>query len=124
MRFDGRDTEVEIGGDQCVIGRSESLSARMPTCPTMSREHLRVEYGDGKVWITDLGSSNGTFLNGRKLPAKTPIEYRGQELVVGDLQQGTEVWIGYNDTAAQTNKAIELSERIQLLQFVQKFLPL
>ncbi len=117
MRFDGRDTEVDVGDDQCVIGRAESLAVRMPTCPTMSREHLRVEYGNGKVWITDLGSSNGSFLGGRRLPPKTPIEYRGQELVVGDLEMGTRVWIAYNDTAAQTNKAMELSERIQLLQF-------
>jgi hypothetical protein len=117
MRFDGRESEVDVGADQCVIGRAESLAVRMPACPTMSREHLRVEYGDKKVWITDLGSSNGTFLGGRRLPPKTPIEYRGQDLVVGDLEQGTRVWIGYNDTTAQTNKAMELSERIQLLQF-------
>jgi hypothetical protein len=117
MRFDGRDTEVDVGDDQCVIGRAESLAVRMPSCPSMSREHLRVEYGDGKIWITDLGSSNGTFLGGRRVPPKTPIEYRGQELVVGDLEMGTRVWIGYNDTTAQTNKAMELSERIQLLQF-------
>ncbi len=117
MRFDGRDTEVDVGADQCVIGRADFLAVRMPACPTMSREHLRVEYGDGKVWITDLGSSNGTFLGGRRLPPKTPIEYRGQELVVGDLEMGTKVWILYNDTTAQTNKAMELSERIQLLHF-------
>jgi|GEM_PF-6223731 len=117
MRFDGRDSEVDVGEDYCVIGRSESLLVRMPNCPTMSREHLRIDFAQGKIWITDLGSSNGTYLAGRRLPPKTPIEFRGQDLVVGDLEMGTQVWISYNDTTAQTNKAMELSERIQLLQF-------
>src|SRR5262249_34661741 len=48
---------------------------RAPTCdipiidPTISRRHAEVECGEGGVTIRDLGSSNGTFVNGTRIEA-------------------------------------------------------
>jgi FHA domain-containing protein len=50
--------------------------------PEVSRRHVRFEAQNGVVYIEDLKSSNGTFLNGRRLPE--PLEIRaGDEIDVG-----------------------------------------
>jgi hypothetical protein len=50
--------------------------------PEVSRRHVRFEAQNGVVYIEDLKSSNGTFLNGRRLAE--PLEIRpGDEIDVG-----------------------------------------
>lgn len=41
--------------------------------PTVSRRHARIDVGPGGVSLTDLGSSNGTLLDGQKLEAHTAV---------------------------------------------------
>lgn len=50
--------------------------------PEVSRRHARFETQNGVVFLEDLKSSNGTFLNGRRLA--DPLEIRpGDEIDVG-----------------------------------------
>ncbi|MBV9333325.1 MAG: FHA domain-containing protein [Candidatus Eremiobacteraeota bacterium] len=50
--------------------------------PEVSRRHARFETQNGVVYVEDLKSSNGTFLNGRRLAE--PLEIRaGDEIDVG-----------------------------------------
>ncbi|HLX25772.1 MAG TPA: FHA domain-containing protein [Candidatus Cybelea sp.] len=50
--------------------------------PEVSRRHARIETQNGVVYLEDLKSSNGTFLNGRRLGE--PLELRaGDEIDVG-----------------------------------------
>jgi hypothetical protein len=39
-------------------------------------EHLRAWFDSGRVWIQDMGSANGTFLNGIRLPSLKPMLVR------------------------------------------------
>ncbi|MCS6816959.1 MAG: FHA domain-containing protein [Blastocatellia bacterium] len=51
----------------------------------VSRRHARIFYRDGRFWIEDLGSLNGTFVNrGPRLrPGQArPLEH-GDEIIVG-----------------------------------------
>jgi FHA domain len=48
------------------VGRAQG-AALMLRDPEVSRRHARFESRDGIVFIDDLGSRNGTFLNGRRL---------------------------------------------------------
>jgi ABC-type multidrug transport system ATPase subunit len=73
---EGPSTGEEYGfSDQVVtIGREESpeVNFRIPS-PTISRRHARLSRV-GEAWqVEDLGSSNGTFLNGHKI-TKEPVE--------------------------------------------------
>jgi len=63
------------------IGRS-SEAGLMLGDPEVSRRHALLESEDGIVYLHDLGSSNGTFLNGQRVTE--PIEVRrGDEIDVG-----------------------------------------
>ncbi len=62
----GSDIAVE---EELVIGRTASEEGRLGDDPEISRQHARVtRSGEGYV-IEDLGSMNGTFVNGDRLQA-------------------------------------------------------
>jgi signal transduction histidine kinase len=75
----GRRFELQDGEN--IIGRSSSsveLGDR-----TISRNHARI-LPDGKSWILeDLGSANGTFLNGTRLTKSTRLK-RGDQIRCGE----------------------------------------
>lgn len=48
------------------FGRGAEADVRMAD-PEVSRRHARLETRDGVVYVADLASSNGTFLNGRRV---------------------------------------------------------
>lgn len=48
-----------------------------------SREHARIRFADGGFSIVDLGSSNGTMVNDRKLEGQTPLT-DGDLIRIGD----------------------------------------
>ncbi len=50
--------------------------------PEVSRRHARIESHNGVVYVEDLGSSNGTFLNGRRVTEAIEVR-EGDEIDVG-----------------------------------------
>ena len=64
-----------------TIGRDSAVQLVLKD-PEASRRHARLETLNGTVFLRDLESSNGTFLNGRRL--ESTIELReGDEVDVG-----------------------------------------
>jgi ABC-type multidrug transport system ATPase subunit len=55
-----------------IIGAAEACDIRQ-TSPYVSGKHCRLEYADGRWTLEDLGSRNGTFVNGVLLQGRTPI---------------------------------------------------
>ena len=64
-----------------VVGRSRGCDVVMPQ-PTVSRHHLELRALDGAWLAVDLGSSNGTWLMGRRVGRARVIP--GDELFLGD----------------------------------------
>ena len=58
---------VALGG-RTVIGRSQACNLRVASA-SVSRRHCELRIGDDGVAVVDLGSSNGTFVDGDRLPA-------------------------------------------------------
>lgn len=52
----------------------------------LSRHHLQINVTEGRITVTDLGSTNGTLLRGRVLTPNTPTEWPPQDsLQIGPL---------------------------------------
>jgi FHA domain len=73
--------EIPFGFDE-VLGRDPSAGITIAD-PGVSRRHARVVHDDSGVWIADLGSTNGTFLNGERLVSPTQL-HDGDQLRFGD----------------------------------------
>ena len=64
-----------------VIGRSAADCDFVMDSPEVSRAHVRLSEKDGVLYIEDLGSANGTVLNGLSLkPAQQVALHHGDEL--------------------------------------------
>ncbi|MBM4250904.1 MAG: FHA domain-containing protein [Deltaproteobacteria bacterium] len=64
---DGSKDEIELNQRSFFIGRASSF-AKFDQDPEMSRKHLLVKVNDsGEIFIEDQGSTNGSFLNGKRL---------------------------------------------------------
>ena len=78
---DGSTTERSLDGTSFLIGRS-SKADLVVLDRSMSREHARL-VRDGEEWkVEDLGSRNGTFLNGQTVTAPTVLS-PGDTVTVG-----------------------------------------
>lgn len=55
-----------LEGDQLIIGRDSSSGVPINDAE-VSRKHSRMTFQGGKYVIEDLGSTNGTFVNGQRL---------------------------------------------------------
>ena len=63
------------------IGRSKDAGVALPD-PEVSRQHARLSSHDGVVYVEDLRSRNGTFLNGRRVTEAIEVR-EGDEIDVG-----------------------------------------
>jgi pSer/pThr/pTyr-binding forkhead associated (FHA) protein len=55
-----------------IAGRLEECAIRL-TSDQASRSHARLTFVAGVVWVEDLGSANGTFLNGVRMGERQPL---------------------------------------------------
>ena len=76
-----------------IIGRSRE-SAVVLTDASVSRQHARVFQREGAWWVEDLGSKNGTKVNGRRIEAAAA-------LVPGDLIQLGNFQVVFSGTGSQ-----------------------
>ena len=71
---------LALGGPSgsMIIGR-DSLGRGGLSDPSMSRQHAEVRYDGQRFWVRDLGSRNGTFVDGK--PASEVMDGAGQRVI-------------------------------------------
>lgn len=65
------------------VGRVQNNELVLPK-GNVSKHHARLLYRDGRFIVTDLKSTNGTYVNGRKI-AQATIVREGDKIYVGDF---------------------------------------
>jgi len=68
--------------DELTVGRAVGCQITLDDDTFVSQLHARLFRRDGQLFVEDLGSTNGTFLNRRKVSAAVPVK-RGDHLQVG-----------------------------------------
>ncbi|HYI83786.1 MAG TPA: type VI secretion system-associated FHA domain protein TagH [Acetobacteraceae bacterium] len=84
LTLDGTGESRQLASGALSVGRGQdndwALVDPGPT-PTVSRRHCRFAFGPDGATVTDLGSTNGTRVDGRALAPRTPASLRGGETI-------------------------------------------
>ena len=82
-RPSGAQEVIGLELESVTIGRAESNTLVLPDA-CASRHHVRIDCGEDRYVLTDCGSKNGTFVNGKRVQAHVLAE--GDEILVGDTE--------------------------------------
>jgi ABC-type multidrug transport system ATPase subunit len=70
---------VRASASGLIVGRDRERAAFVVPHPAVSRAHASLaSRSDGSVVVTDLGSTNGTFVNGRRATGPTVLSFGGR----------------------------------------------
>lgn len=79
-----RGREVDIPEGEVTLGRSRSATVSVSD-PSISRIHVRLVAREGRVMLEDLGSANGTYVNGLRISGIVELG-DGAHLVLGESE--------------------------------------
>ncbi len=68
--------------EEFLVGRSMGEDGKLGDDPQLSRRHARFSRDGGRLTIEDLGSANGTFVNGARITQPSPLAV-GDSLRIG-----------------------------------------
>ena len=97
---------------------------------SVSRRHARIEHRDGRIYLTDLDSTNGTYVNDDNEPVRDCQLRRGDQVKIGDTifkyLSGSDVEAQYHETIFNmtiTDGLTDVGNKKRLDQLVQKEIP-
>ena len=74
---------VEVNADRFYIGKQpEENDYVVENNKAISRKHACIVWCDGNYYIEDLGSANGTWVNGEQIPVKSKVKLRNNDRVI------------------------------------------
>jgi FHA domain/Bacterial Ig domain len=78
--------DFNLGEGIVSLGRVSDNSISFPDDSNVSRFHVEIEPRDGDFWLIELGSSNGTTVNGKPVTTETLLK-DGDEILLGGTSQ-------------------------------------
>jgi pSer/pThr/pTyr-binding forkhead associated (FHA) protein len=97
---------------RCTLGRADDCDIQMPMdlpYPDVSRHHCMLEIDPPYVQVRDLGSRNGTFVNGTMI-GQRPAHQLAEDVDLNaspprDLREGDEIQVGHTVLRVGVNSA-------------------
>ncbi|NUM46962.1 MAG: FHA domain-containing protein [Anaerolineales bacterium] len=82
---------------------------------SVSGQHCTILYDRGRFLITDDNSTNGTFVNGKRLLSNEPTELSdGDEIILGDIfRKGAKLCFEVNKSGAGSTTQIEMETDVK-----------
>ncbi len=115
--LEGHTSTVALDQDRVTLGRSAQNQLSYPDDVGLSRQHLAIIRKDDNWFVEDLGSKNGTMLNGEPLKMQMPF-HPGDRVAAGHLTiefagaepfipANTVVFVENEDTSPTTATTVE-----------------
>ncbi len=101
---DPEELSFELEKFETVLGRGSDCDIQVDD-PLVSRRHATIRFREGRFEITDLNSSNGTYLNGN-LVRSTRI-HDGDLLRIGNSALVMQITANRNDTIIQSKPVLD-----------------
>src|SRR5271167_3514247 len=79
----GAERREAFDKNEINVGRVQGNDLMLPK-GNVSKHHARLLFRDGRFIVTDLKSTNGTYVNGRKISQATIVR-EGDKIYVGDF---------------------------------------
>src|SRR5580765_2352618 len=79
----GAERKESFDKNEINVGRVQGNDLMLPK-GNVSKHHARLLFRDGRFIVTDLKSTNGTYVNGRKI-AQATIVREGDKIYIGDF---------------------------------------
>lgn len=80
----GPPREIAVAEEDFLIGRAPDCNLRLAAA-AVSRHHCLLRVTDDEVTLVDLGSSNGTYLNGQRVRSQAALR-TGDEIQIEDAR--------------------------------------
>jgi class 3 adenylate cyclase len=106
----GESRSIDLTGDHVTIGRQADNLVALSDDVMVSRHHATLEFRDGHWWIHDLGSHNGTTVDGRAVEGWRPlvegsrIQVGGTELVLVGIAFDARATVARQPSAVRESK--------------------
>jgi DNA-binding CsgD family transcriptional regulator len=128
VNLSAADWSARISAQPQVIGRGNEVEIQVKKSnASVSRKHARI-WHDERIWIEDLGSTFGTWVNAVKIPSGRPTEISlGDRLTLGLVEivvvdrAGLEAWTaddrsGSEDSRSEDPMMVEMLRRVAELK--------
>jgi sigma-B regulation protein RsbU (phosphoserine phosphatase) len=116
--IDGKNVTVPLDRDRITLGRSSANELCYPDDAGLSRQHLALTRLGEQWQVEDLGSKNGTVLNGKRIEKPTPFK-EGDRISAGHLtiefaesalnSSNTVVFVEQNEAFSNTSTTVVAS---------------
>ena len=74
--------EIQLAGNSTVVGRGDLARAlSLDDLGLISRRHFEIKSEDEQFYIKDMGSANGTILNGEDISGKGPVNLNDDDVI-------------------------------------------
>jgi serine phosphatase RsbU (regulator of sigma subunit) len=93
-----------LGRDRAVIGRAPDAAVHLPS-HVVSRRHAGVWFEAGEFFIEDLGSINGTLVNGQRIAGPTRLT-NGDQVALSDYV------LGFQEEADDPGRTAAILEQV------------
>lgn len=71
---------IELDRDSVTVGRGEENQVVLPVAQ-VSRRHAQIDQKQSRIYVTDLHSTNGVYLNGQKVDSNHPVLCREEDVI-------------------------------------------
>lgn len=108
IQGDQAGSEFNLVFEQMTIGRGGDSAIQLSANASSSRKHSLLTIENDELYITDLNSSNGTFVDGEQISTPTPI-YLASRITIGDQvleiselrREGGEIHVTFKEVAGE-----------------------